>query len=673
MKIEDRTKKAERPVFPKKALITAGMPYGNKELHFGHIGGVFVHADVFTRFLKDRIGNENVIFVSGTDCYGSPIVEQYRQMVSENRFNGTIEDFVRINHEKQKEVLRSYHIDLSLFAASGFGKAKEIHKEESDFFITELYRNGHLIKVETPQFYDHEHEVFLNGRQVVGKCPIEGCSSETAYADECSLGHQYMPKELINPKSTLSGKRPEMKNVVNWYFKLDKFHDLLGDWIKTLEDSPTGREFMIKSIKEFMEPPVIFVKNDQAGQLAGIRGRLPEHKYSHESEKRPIILIFEKLEDREQACIVLTAENIRYRTGKTLVPFRLTGNIEWGIPAPSLEGLDDLTVWVWPESLWAPVSFTKAYLKEKGIDTEAWKEWWCSKDAKVYQFIGEDNIYFYGPVEMAIFMGMQGKDPVSGPKEGMLQLPELIANKHILFLDKKASSSGKVKPPMAGRLLDFYTAEQLRAHFMGLGLAFKSVGFKPKPLNPNAQEKEGDPVLKEGNLLSNVFNRAARSCFYSAQNYYDSQIPVGSISTDILKGSESLILDYEKLMYRYEFHAVINLMDSYIRNMNKYWAKNMREADLENNEELRKTTLIDTFHMVRTAAVLMHPVAPAGTELILDYLNLGREFWSWDRIFDSLYDFMDDPAGHKLKFLPPRFDFFEKHPYQIAQFKDKGK
>ncbi|MBR6050854.1 MAG: class I tRNA ligase family protein, partial [Clostridia bacterium] len=62
----------ERPVFPKRALITAGMPYGSKELHFGHVGGVFVHADCFARFLRDRIGGENVIFVSGTDCYGSP-------------------------------------------------------------------------------------------------------------------------------------------------------------------------------------------------------------------------------------------------------------------------------------------------------------------------------------------------------------------------------------------------------------------------------------------------------------------------------------------------------------------------------------------------------------------------------------------------------------------------
>ena len=72
----------ERPVFPKRAVVTGGMPYGNKTLHFGHVGGMFVHADVFARFLRDRIGKDNVVFVSGTDCYGSPIAEGYRRAKS---------------------------------------------------------------------------------------------------------------------------------------------------------------------------------------------------------------------------------------------------------------------------------------------------------------------------------------------------------------------------------------------------------------------------------------------------------------------------------------------------------------------------------------------------------------------------------------------------------------
>ncbi|MDE6294210.1 MAG: class I tRNA ligase family protein, partial [Clostridiales bacterium] len=100
----------ERPNFPKRVVITGGMPYGSKELHFGHIGGVFVHADVFARFMKDRIGEENVIFVSGTDCYGSPIVEKYRTLVADGECDGSIIDFVQKNHNSQRDTLNNYLI-----------------------------------------------------------------------------------------------------------------------------------------------------------------------------------------------------------------------------------------------------------------------------------------------------------------------------------------------------------------------------------------------------------------------------------------------------------------------------------------------------------------------------------------------------------------------------------
>ena len=68
-----------RPVFPKRAVVTSGMPYGNKELHFGHIA-MTLRADTIARFLRDRIGFDNVVFVSGTDCYGSTATESFRKL-----------------------------------------------------------------------------------------------------------------------------------------------------------------------------------------------------------------------------------------------------------------------------------------------------------------------------------------------------------------------------------------------------------------------------------------------------------------------------------------------------------------------------------------------------------------------------------------------------------------
>ncbi|MBQ1300685.1 MAG: class I tRNA ligase family protein, partial [Erysipelotrichaceae bacterium] len=269
-----------RPEFPKRAVVTGGMPYGNKTLHFGHIGGMYVHADVFARFLRDRIGKENVIFVSGTDCYGSPIAEGYRKKVENEGYQGTIEDYVNENHEAQEKTLKEYEISLDIFGASGLGDTKEVHAEESREFITNLYKNGYLEKLVTKQFYDAKAGCFLNGRQVVGKCPIVGCQSEKGYADECDLGHQYMPEDLIDPKSTLTGETPEMRDVVNWYFKLPECQELLEEYVDMISKKDNVRRIVWETMKESLGTPQIYVRKEGLETYLNIRDQLPEHTTS---------------------------------------------------------------------------------------------------------------------------------------------------------------------------------------------------------------------------------------------------------------------------------------------------------------------------------------------------------------------------------------------------------
>ena len=249
----------KRPNFPKKAVITSGMPYGNKSLHFGHVGGLFVHADTYARFLRDRIGEDNVIFVSGTDCYGSPIEASFKKEV-ENGYTGTIESYVMKNHDHQRETLKAYGIEPNLYATSAFGRAGEIHKALSHEIFNNLKSSGLLVEMTKAQFYDEEAKKYLNGRQVVGKCPIDGCRSEKAYADECDLGHQFMPSELIDPISTLTGEKPSLKDATNWYFKLDAYKDLLRTRMEHLKLERSTRGYIISTIEEFLKSPVIYMK-----------------------------------------------------------------------------------------------------------------------------------------------------------------------------------------------------------------------------------------------------------------------------------------------------------------------------------------------------------------------------------------------------------------------------
>ncbi|EGC03071.1 class I tRNA ligase family protein [Ruminococcus albus] len=658
-----------RPEFPKRAVITGGMPYGNKELHFGHVGGMFVFADTFARFLRDRIGKENVVFVGGTDCYGSPIAEGWRKKVEAGEFEGSLEDFVQRNHDKQQKTLDDYGISPDIFAASGLGRSKEIHADVTDWFIRSLHEKGQLEQISTMQFYDEKAGCFLNGRQVIGKCPVEGCTSEKGYADECDLGHQYMPENLIDPVSTLTGEKPTMRPVTNWYFKLRDYEELLKNWIEMLKKRKDVRPVVWKTIEEFLKPPVIYIKREFEEKYLSLKDSMPAHEYLEEKKKPSFTIEFKTLSDCDEACKVLANNGIRYRTGKTLVPFRLTGNIEWGVPAPVMDGVDGLTVWVWPESLWAPVSFTQTYLEQQGRSRDEWKNYWCSKESGVYQFIGQDNIYFYGIAEPAMWIAQQAAaEKTADPAEGEMQLPVIIANHHILFLDKKASSSGAVKPPMADDLLNYYTPEQLRMHWLGLGLGQRSVSFMPKPYNPDAKPDDADPVIKDGLLLSNVYNRMVRTAFYTTQKHFDGVMPSNTPSEQVLADGKKAVLDYERHMSKFAFHQCTYVLDSYIRNGSKLMAKTIKEDTPA--EELSQA-LADLFYMIKIAAVLLHPMAPFGTEKVREYLQVGEEMWSWDTVFEPLTHYVGE--GHKLKFLPPRTDFFTRHESQFESKEQNDK
>ncbi len=666
----------ERPHFPKRAVITGGMPYGNKNLHFGHIGGVFVPADFFARFLRDRIGAQNVLFVSGTDCYGSPIMEGYRKKVADEGYEGTITDYVEANHNLQKRALDRYGISLNIFAGSGLEPAKPFHAQLSHDLITRLHERGYLKKMSTRQFYDTQAEQFLNGRQVIGRCPVQGCKSEKAYADECDLGHQFDPEELIAPVSQLTGTTPELRPVDNWYFDLPAFRESLEHLMDEWDADPQVRSVVTQTVRESLVDPVIFVQNKFREGFEAIASELPAHTIIEpEGNQSSFQVRFANWQDRDAAREKIEAAGLRFRTGKTLLPFRLTGNIDWGVPAPELEDVTGLTVWVWPESLWAPISFVQTALAtapEGTYSSTDWRDWWCSDDARVFQFIGQDNIYFYCVAQPAMWEALDW---------GLFQ-DTPIANYHILFMNKKASSSGAIKPPMAEEMLDYYTPEQLRCHWLSLGLDQKAVSFNPKAFDTSVSHKNKktgeevlvkddprvvDPALKESAFLTNIFNRLARSCFYGAGNVCDNHLPTVAPDDDVVAACTEATLAFERAAHGFDAHGALAIAEDFCRAANKRWGDESKAA--KGDDAAYEHALANAFAALRTTCLLMHPAAPMGCELIVEHLNFAPElFFSWENAFKTPAELAElegkTPAEHDLVALPPRFDFFEKHPSQ---------
>lgn len=676
-----------RPSWPRRAVVTAGMPYGNKNLHFGHVGGVFIPADFYARFLRDRIGAENVLFVSGTDCFGSPIMESYRKLCDACDFDGSIEAYAAANHDRQAKTLAGYGVEPDLYGGSALEPAASIHEQMTNEIILRLKERGVLEKRSTLQFFDPVANQYLNGRQVIGHCPIQGCKSEKAYADECDLGHQFEPEELIAPKSALTGETPELRPVDNIYFDLPRYLPYLKEYTAALEADERVRSVVVKTLEEWLNEPQLYIQNKFREAFDAIEDTLPEHTVIEpEGNRSSFTVAFPSWQERDEAHAALAAGGVRFRSGKALVPFRITGNISWGVPVTSECGCSGLTCWVWPESLWAPVSFTRTALaadEEQGgsrYSTHDWRDWWCDPEAHVYQFIGQDNIYFYGVAQTALWEALGWN----------MRQSTLEANYHVLYMGKKASSSSKTPPPPASELLEHYSAEQLRAHFLSLGLGEKPVSFSPKaydlretgknpdgsPLLARDDSRVIDPVTKEGALLTGVFNRLARSCFYGVgekdgdpSEVRTGCIPAGPAAPEVTKSAEQAILGFEQALYRCELHRALGICDAYLRAANKRWsdaskaAKAAQKEDQQAGDALMRQALVDAFTELRVATVLMHGIVPDGCELICSHFDIPAErFFSWDHLLDSMDALIESlgekPGEHRVKALPPRFDFF---------------
>ena len=309
-----------------------------------------------------------------------------------------------------------------------------------------------------------------------------------------------------------------------------------------------------------------------------------------------------------------------------------------------------------------------------------WRDWWASEDARAYQFIGQDNIYFYCIAQSGMWEALDWN----------MQQSCVAANYHILYMGKKASSSSQTPPPLAHEMLEHYTPEQLRAHWLSLGLGEKPVSFSPKAFDTrvSGKDKDGteilacndkrviDPVLKEGAMLTGVFNRLARSAFYGVavkegdeSPYRTGCIPAGAPSAKVSAETEQAILAFEQAMHTFELHHALGVCDEFLRAANKRWSDASKAAKNAEDDKLMTQALVDAFHELRAATVLMHGIVPSGCEKICEHFAIAPEvFFGWEHIFetcDELVAELGEQAGtHAIKVLPPRFDFFEKHPSQ---------
>lgn len=221
-----------------RTLVTSALPYANGPVHIGHLAGVYIPADIYVRYL--RLKGEEVLHIGGSDEHGVPIT------IRAKKEGVTPQDIVDRYHTIIKKSFEDFGISFDIYSRT----SSETHMQTASDFFLKLYNNGQFEEKTSEQYYDPEAKMFLADRYITGECPH--CHNPNAYGDQCeSCGTSLSPTDLINPKSTLSGETPILKETKHWYLPLDKHEAWLKKWI--LEDHKEWKSNVYGQCKSWLD------------------------------------------------------------------------------------------------------------------------------------------------------------------------------------------------------------------------------------------------------------------------------------------------------------------------------------------------------------------------------------------------------------------------------------
>ena len=202
----------------KRYTVTTALPYANGPVHIGHLAGVYVPADIYVRYLRSK--GVDVMFIGGSDEHGVPITLKARKEGT------TPQAIVDRYHSIIKKSFEDFGISFDIYSRT----SSKTHAETSSQFFLDLYKKGKFITKTEAQYYDDEAKQFLADRYITGTCPH--CGNPKAYGDQCEkCGTSLSAKDLIDPKSAISGNAPILKETTHWYLPLEDYEPWLREWI----------------------------------------------------------------------------------------------------------------------------------------------------------------------------------------------------------------------------------------------------------------------------------------------------------------------------------------------------------------------------------------------------------------------------------------------------------
>jgi methionyl-tRNA synthetase len=316
----------------KRILVTAALPYANGKIHLGHLAGAYLPADIYVRYHRSM--KHDVLFICGSDEHGVPIT------ITAEAEKITPQAVVDRYHGENSASFGKFGMSFDNYSRTSM----PLHHATAKEFFLAYHEAGILREKKERQLYDEKAGMFLPDRYVEGTCPK--CGNPDARGDQCERCGSFLnPLDLKNPRSTITGNTPTVRETTHWYFPLGKYQKALESYI------------------------------DAANRRDGWK------------------------ENVLQYCRSWFAEGLQDRA--------VTRDLQWGVKVP-LKGFENKVLYVWFDAVLGYISGTKEWAAKRGTP-DAWTTWWNSPDTKYVAFIGKDNVVFHCIVFPAMLMAWNDK------------------------------------------------------------------------------------------------------------------------------------------------------------------------------------------------------------------------------------------------------------------------
>jgi len=569
----------------RKFLVTAALPYSNGRLHVGHIAGAYVPADTYVRYL--RATGADVRFICGSDDNGVAALKTAREM------GESVEKLTAHFNACQKRDFDGLNIKFDIFGGTHQPDYTSTHEKFSQNLFLKIHEKGLFTKRSTKQLYDTEAEQFLPDRFVKGTCPH--CKSENAFGDQCEgCGRAIDQLSLINPISVMTGSKPELRETIHWYLRLDQLQAKLSQWLASKKDATVCGAHWRST-----------VLNQSLGRI--------------EAEGLP-----------ERA---------------------MTRDLTWGVPVP----LDDpdakgKSLYVWFDAPIGYVSFTGALCEQNGEGLDAYANWWRNPECKVVHFIGEDNIVFHAITWPAMMLASHDSDDLQGIK-GEYQMPHNVVSNSFLNIkftgkDEEKISKSRGTAVWIEDYLKTFDPDPLRYYLTAIA-----------PESARTAFDIDDFVNRNNTELVNAFGNFFNRTMTFVHKYFDGKVPAADVRDDVDNGQlgccKAAVEKTGAHLEACHFKAGLAEVMTLARAGNGYFDVTKPFATRKTDMDACGRAINVCFQTARALTTLIAPFLPATAEKCAGMLNLAGDWKRWSSATEAL---VDGHAVGEAKILVKKLD-----------------